>query len=82
MARRSGGARLLQSQSGLYAPYSAYRFHLGDAVSFDASIRVTIEHGGVDEKPDPYASVAYYYLNPTPHLALADSVGIGDAGSK
>ena len=41
--------------------YSMYRFHLEEAVAFQQSIRVTIEHGHANDRGDDYSSVAYWY---------------------
>ncbi|MBI1853326.1 MAG: DUF2961 domain-containing protein [Planctomycetes bacterium] len=41
---------------------AAYRFQIGDCVPFKKSIRLQIEHGGVNDYPGAdYASVAYWY---------------------
>ena len=40
---------------------SAYRFHLLDAVPFDRSLVMGLEHGGNNEKAGPAKGVAYWY---------------------
>ncbi len=40
---------------------SYYRFHVEDPVTFEESIRVTIEHGHANKRSDDYSSVAYWY---------------------
>ena len=40
---------------------SLYRFHVEDPVTFEKSIRVTIEHGHANKRSDDYSSVAYWY---------------------
>lgn len=40
---------------------SFYRFHVEDPVTFERSIRVTIEHGHANKRSDDYSSVAYWY---------------------
>src|SRR5215212_10236988 len=40
---------------------SVYRFDIEDPVTFERSIRVTIEHGHADKRSDDYSSVAYWY---------------------
>ncbi|UPK72998.1 DUF2961 domain-containing protein [Nocardioidaceae bacterium SCSIO 66511] len=40
---------------------SMYRFHIEDPVTFDRSIRVTIEHGHANKRSDDLSSVAYWY---------------------
>lgn len=47
--------------------HSMYRFHLEDPVTFDQSIRVSIEHGTNNNRGDDYSSVAYWYQT-EPHL--------------
>jgi hypothetical protein len=49
----------------------AYRWHVPDFISFNRSIRVDQEHGGTNELPTNYQSVAYYYLDePTAQASL------------
>lgn len=45
---------------------SLYRFHIEDPITFDQSIRVTIEHGHANKRSDDYSSVAYWYQS-EPH---------------
>jgi hypothetical protein len=40
---------------------SLYRFHVEDPVTFERSIRVTIEHGHANKRSDDLSSVAYWY---------------------
>jgi hypothetical protein len=40
---------------------STYRFHIEDPVTFERSIRVTIEHGHANKRCDDLSSVAYWY---------------------
>lgn len=40
---------------------SLYRFHIEDPVTFESSIKVTIEHGHANKRSDDYSSVAYWY---------------------
>lgn len=49
---------------------SVYRFHVEDPVTFERSIRVTIEHGHANKRSDDYSSVAYWYQN-EPHRPLS-----------
>lgn len=41
--------------------WSLYRFHLDAPVTFERSLRATIEHGHANDRADDYASVAYWY---------------------
>lgn len=45
---------------------AAYRFFVGDAVPFEKSIRVTIEHGTENTEAADYSSTAYWYQS-EPH---------------
>jgi len=49
----------------------AYRFHIGDAIPFQKSIHVTIEHGHGNEEIADYSSVAYWYQR-EPHRKFAE----------
>ncbi|MBB5068533.1 glycoside hydrolase family 172 protein [Saccharopolyspora gloriosae] len=40
---------------------SYYRFHVEDPITFDSSIRVSIEHGHANKRSDDISSVAYWY---------------------
>jgi hypothetical protein len=40
---------------------SLYRFHVEDPVTFERSVRVTIEHGHANKRSDDVSSVAYWY---------------------
>jgi hypothetical protein len=46
---------------------SAYRWHIEDAMPFNKSIRVTIEHGHNNDHIADYSSIAFYYQN-EPHV--------------
>jgi hypothetical protein len=68
MVRPLGGPTFLDWGIGRVC---AYRWHATDWVSFKDSIRVDQEHGGTNEIPTNYQSVAYYYLDaPTAQPAL------------
>jgi len=41
--------------------HTMYRFHIEDPVTFDKSLRVTIEHGQANDRGDDYSSVGYWY---------------------
>jgi hypothetical protein len=49
---------------------SLYRFHVEDPVTFERSIRVTIEHGHANKRSDDYSSVAYWY-QAEPHRSFS-----------
>jgi Protein of unknown function (DUF2961) len=60
------------------ARVSAYRWHIEDAIPFEKSIRVAIEHGGTNDVPGDYSSVAYFYQREphAPFPALPDAAGL------
>lgn len=41
--------------------WSMYRFHLDAPITFERSLRATMEHGNVNDRADDFASVAYWY---------------------
>ena len=51
------------------ALWNVYRYHIEDPIPFTKSIRVTIEHGHNNNRPDDYSSVAYWY-QAEPHAAF------------
>ena len=59
----------------------AYRFHLGDCLPYNRSIRFGIEHGPYNDSPGTYSSVAYFYQLPTQvqGLELLADLDMGDA---
>lgn len=40
---------------------AAYRFHVGDAIPFERSLRFTIEHGHANEEIADFSSTAFWY---------------------
>jgi Protein of unknown function (DUF2961) len=62
-------------------PLSMYRFHITDYIPFLSTLRVAIEHDGVNANQVPYASVAYYYLNETAGLREVDALEPAEAAS-
>ncbi|MBI2890035.1 MAG: DUF2961 domain-containing protein [Nitrospirae bacterium] len=59
-----------------------YRFHLTDFVPFSRSIRFGIQHGGINNVPINYSSLAFYYALPFATLSLTDEVDVGKADSE
>ena len=49
--------------------HSMYRFHIEDPIQFEKSLRVTVEHGAMNDRGDDYSSVAYWYQT-EPHHAF------------
>jgi len=52
----------------------AYRYHVTDAVNFEKSIAVDMEHGPVSDHPSDYAGVAYWYQLPAAVLPALPSL--------
>lgn len=59
-------------RNAAWHPLSIYRFHITDYIAFRTGLRVGIEHDGINSNQLPYASVAYYYLNPAPGMTEVD----------
>jgi len=57
--------------------HSMYRFHIEDPVTFDKSLRVTIEHGQANDRGDDYSSVAYWYQS-EPHKRFPALPAVAD----
>jgi hypothetical protein len=49
--------------------WSLYRFHLDSPITFQKSLRATIEHGHANDRGDNFYSVAYWYQT-EPHSAF------------
>ena len=49
--------------------YCLYRWHIESPITFEKSIRVTIEHGAADDRSDDFYSTAYWYQT-EPHAAF------------
>ena len=49
--------------------YCLYRWHTESPITFDESIKVTIEHGHANHRSDDFYSVAYWYQT-EPHAAV------------
>ena len=57
--------------------HSMYRFHIEDPVMFERSLRVTIEHGAMNDRGDDYSSVAYWYQT-EPHAKFPALATVAD----
>jgi hypothetical protein len=55
-----------------------YRFHLTDLIPFYNSIRFGIMHGGINNVPVTYSSLAFYYAIDKASLVLSDKLDIGN----
>ena len=56
---------------------TCYRFHIEDPVTFEKSIRVSIEHSHANSASDDYSSVAYWYQT-EPHKVWAPMPKVED----
>ncbi|WP_281278895.1 DUF2961 domain-containing protein [Ectobacillus funiculus] len=54
-----------------FGKWSLYRFHIGDPIRFNTSIRATIEHGHANVQGNEFSSVAYWYQL-EPHKPLPE----------
>jgi hypothetical protein len=57
---------------------SAYRFLVADLMPFGRRARIQMEHGGSNESPERYRSVAYWYGHPGACLVPSDELHVGD----
>jgi hypothetical protein len=61
---------------------AAYRFFLQDVIPFRERLIASIEHGGHNETKTAAWMLAYYYQQPTPHMALTDTLDVGKGASE
>jgi hypothetical protein len=61
---------------------SAYRFLVADAMPFGRRALIPMEHGGSNESPERYRSVAYWYGHPGACLVRTDELHVGDAADE
>jgi hypothetical protein len=54
---------------------SYYRYHIQDPITFEKSIRVTIEHGHANHRSDDWSSTAYWYQT-EPHAPFAKILAV------
>ncbi len=63
------GAPYMVDPERIGGRYCLYRFHTESPITFDESIKVTIEHGHANHRSDDFYSVAYWYQT-EPHAAF------------
>jgi hypothetical protein len=63
------GAPLMVDPERIGGRYCLYRWHTESPITFDESIKVTIEHGHANHRSDDFYSVAYWYQT-EPHAAF------------
>jgi len=68
-AFQHNGAPLVVDPERIGGRYCLYRWHTESPITFEESIRVTIEHGHANHRSDDFYSVAYWYQN-EPHAAF------------
>ncbi len=84
------GAPLIRNDEKLGGRYCLYRWHTESPITFEKSIRVTIEHGHGNSRSDDFYSVAYWYQTephaqfptlPAPSERLPKVFQVGGAGA-
>jgi hypothetical protein len=68
-AYQHNGAPFMVDAEHINGRYCLYRWHTESPVTFEKSIRVTIEHGHANHRSDNFYSVAYWYQT-EPHGAF------------
>ncbi len=63
------GAPYIVDAERLGGRWCLYRWHIESPITFEKSIRVTIEHGHANNRSDNYYSTAYWYQT-EPHAAF------------
>jgi hypothetical protein len=68
-AYEHNGAPYIVDAERIGARYCLYRWHTESPITFEKSIRVTIEHGHANHRSDNFYSTAYWYQT-EPHAAF------------
>ena len=68
-ANQHQGAPYIVDPERIGGRYCLYRWHLESPITFEQSIRVTIEHGHANHRSDSFFSTAYWYQT-EPHAAF------------
>jgi hypothetical protein len=63
------GAPYMVDPEHIGGRYCLYRWHTESPITFDESIKVTIEHGHANHRSDDFYSVAYWYQT-EPHSSF------------
>jgi hypothetical protein len=61
---------------------SAYRFLLADLMPFGRNAVIQLEHGGTDDTPEHYRTLAFWYGLPAASLVRTDQLKVGDVASE
>ena len=68
-ANQHQGAPYIVDPERIGGRYCLYRWHIESPITFEQSIRVTIEHGHANHRSDNFFSTAYWYQT-EPHAAF------------
>jgi hypothetical protein len=68
-ANQHQGAPYIVDPERIGGRYCLYRWHLESPITFEQSIRVTIEHGHANHRSDSFFTTAYWYQT-EPHAAF------------
>ena len=68
-AFQHNGAPQMTGSERLGSRYALYRWHTESPITFEKSIKVTIEHGHANHRSDDFYSTAYWYQT-EPHAAF------------
>jgi D-arabinan exo alpha-(1,3)/(1,5)-arabinofuranosidase (non-reducing end) len=68
-AYQHNGAQISDPKERIGGRYCLYRWHIESPITFEKSIRVTIEHGHANHRSDNFYSTAYWYQT-EPHAAF------------
>lgn len=68
-AFQHNGAPYIVDAEHIGGRYGLYRWHTESPLTFEKSIRVTVEHGHANHRSDSFYSAAYWYQN-EPHAAF------------
>jgi hypothetical protein len=84
------GAPYIVDPERIGGQYCLYRWHTESPITFEKSIRVTIEHGHANHRSDNYYSTAYWYQTephaefpalPSPEARVPKVFRVGGAGA-
>jgi hypothetical protein len=71
------GAPYIVDPERIGGRYCLYRWHIESPITFEESIRVTIEHGHANHRSDSFYTTAYWYQN-EPHAAFPELPAAAD----
>ena len=65
----NGAPQISDPKERIGGRYCLYRWHIESPITFEKSIKVTIEHGHANHRSDNFYSTAYWYQT-EPHAAF------------